>query len=260
MLSSSTCSKGYRFYPHGVGLKRVPNALADFLVEKDGEVIIGEALTKKSLQQVGNLENKLQFTKFVKMCLVISQSAIEFPYITEKLQSIATANDIFVYIENGLGDRENHLVEFSAYLFFLRSSKNLPKLSAIIERKASIMKMLLQFDDSVPKTMKEVELAETWRMAFLHHLMSQRNSFSIPTRQKNSVNEYLINFEQANFASPRFTNRDLLTIRIVNDGVEVSLRSKWGRDVFKDHFVPLLKGKGIDREIRKFLSLASTNA
>ena len=246
---------GYRVYPNGVGLKQVRNAFVDFLAEKDGQVVFGESLTKKTIQQAGTLEKKLQFTKFGKMCFVISNSVIDLPQITLRLQTIAEANDVFVYYDIGLGSRINKLIELRAYLFFIKSSKNLPRLSASVEKKSSLVKIILQFGDPLPRAIKEQELSETWRMAFLNYLISHNASFKIPAGRTTSNKGYLLNFRPRSSVHSKSTSRDLLSVRILGHKVEISTRTKAGSNIFKDRFFPLLLQKGIDKQVREFASL-----
>jgi len=248
---------GYKVYRGGVGVAGT-YTFADFVAEKDGQLVFGECLTGASLKKPGTLEKKMQLAQYGRLCFIIPSSAIKLDTTTKRLRAISRKHDVLVYSDVGFGSRENHLTKLDAYLFFLSSSRNLPRLSAQVGKKASLVTMTLQFSQ-LPESIHSVEVKETWRMAFTHHLLSKRKSFSIPVRRRHSNNEYLFNFEPTDFANSRYTKRDLLTIRIENDGVKLSFRSRWGRDVFKDRFVTLLRGKGIDREIKKFLSLAPTN-
>ena len=71
---------------------------------------------------------------------------------------------------------------------------------------------------------------------------------------KNQTDKYLFNFVPKDSSKLRHSYRDILTIRIIEDCAEISFKSDWGSELFRTHFLPSLKGKGINQELKKFIA------
>lgn len=249
---------GYKVYQGGVGVAGL-YTFADFVAEQNRHLVFGESLTSVSLKKAGTLQRKLQLAQYGKLCFIVPSSAIQLHSITEDLQQISRKHAVLVYSDIGLGLRENHIIDLDAYLFFSKSATNLPRLTAQIERKASLVKIAIQFS-KIPASIKEIELKETWRKAFSHHRMSKKDSFKVPAGTTISNNGYLLNFLPRMSKGSHSNKRDLLSVRILGRIVEISTRTKLGQAVFRDRFGALFKRRGIDQVIKTFISQASTDS
>jgi hypothetical protein len=246
---------GYGVYKGEVGVAGGP-AFADFAFVKDSAIVFGECLTVSGLKKQGTLEQKMKLARYGSMSITVPDSAIKHDALVRLLRRVGDRHTVLVYTAVGLGEREHRLTELNAYLFYVNASRHLPRLSARLEKKRLHVTMKINFADPVPDSMKEIELKETWRMALSQHLLGQHKSFLMPARLRPSGKKYLLTYEPSDVSNRPYTNRVLLPIRIQGDGVEASVSSAWARDIFRDRLVPLLRGKGIDREIKSFLSLA----
>lgn len=256
MLDSSVdyfLLKNYNVYKGGVGVKGI-YTFADFVAEKHDKLIFGECLTGTSLKKADTLNKKLQLAQYGKMFFVIPKSALKQSQVSQAFSQISSQHQVFVFFDVGFGDHDNRLVEFNAYFWIDAASEKLPHMSATVIKKGFVSTLKLQFDNNVPKSMSTIELKKTWCRVFTRIIMKPPKSWLALASLKNQTNQYLFNFVPKNFSKQTHTYRDILTIRIVDDGSEISFKSNWGRELFRICFLPSLKRRGINQELKEFIS------
>ena len=245
--------QNYNVYKGGVGIEGM-YTFADFVAEKDGRLVFGECLTGTSLKKEDTLNKKMQLASYGKIFFTIPVTALEQDRIANTFSKISHKHFVFLFFDVGFGDSNNHLVEFNAYQWSNNSSESLPRLSAIVIRKGFLSTLHLRFDKEVPKLIGAIEVKEIWRRAFTRIIMKQPKSWLVSALMKNQTDKYLFNFVPRDSSKQHHIYRDILTIRIIEGGAEISFKSDWGRELFRTYFLPSLKRKGIDMGLKEFIS------
>lgn len=244
--------QNYNVYKGGVGVEGI-YTFADFIAEKDGKLIFGECLTGTSLKKADTLNKKLQLAQYGKMFFVIPKSALKQSQVSKAFSQISNQHQVFVFSDVGFGDHDNRLVEFKTYFWINAASEKLPHMSATVDKKSSVSTLKLQFNGKIPPSMNSIDLKEAWRRGLTRVIMSLSKPLFTSVILKRSNNKYLFNFVPKQSSKIHRTYQDVLTIRIVDDGTEISFKSNWGRELFNTYVLPSLKRKGIDQKLKAFI-------